>query len=54
VYGARLREAGNSVLAVRYTGTVHGFVTLPGRFELARQAIGDIALFVRARMAVSA
>ncbi len=54
VYGARMREAGNSVLAVRYTGAVHGFATMPGRFELARQAISDIGLFVRARMAVSA
>lgn len=50
VYGARMREAGNSALTVRYTGAVHGFITSPGRFELARQAIADIGLFVKSRI----
>ncbi|MDZ4799621.1 MAG: alpha/beta hydrolase [Bryobacteraceae bacterium] len=54
VYGERLRAAGNSVMVVRYAGSVHGFVTLPGRFELARQAISDAGLFVRDRMALPA
>jgi len=53
-YGGRLLEAGNQALTVRYAGSVHGFMTMPGRFELARQAIADAGLFVRARMALTA
>ncbi|MEO8591696.1 MAG: alpha/beta hydrolase [Candidatus Solibacter sp.] len=32
----------------RYPGTIHGFFTMPGLFQVAREAIADAAAFVRA------
>ena len=43
-YAALLRKAGVSVLGMRYTGTVHGFLSFPTR--MGRSAIASIGSFV--------
>jgi len=46
-YARRLLEAGNPVLARRYLGAIHGFFTMPGALRIARQALSDVAAFLR-------
>jgi acetyl esterase len=49
-YARRLAEAGNLVQMRRYPGAIHGFFTMPGVLRIARQALQDVAEFVRARL----
>ena len=46
-YARKLKEAGVPVQARRYAGTIHGFFTMPGILQVAREAIGDAAAFLR-------
>lgn len=46
-YAARLRDAGVLVSHRRYDGMLHDFVTLPGLFPSAWEAIDDIVAFSR-------
>lgn len=46
-YGHKLGEGGNRVEMKRYSGAIHGFVTLPGISALARAAIEDAAGYLR-------
>ena len=49
-YARKLMEAGNVVQVRRYLGAVHGFFTMPGTLRLARQALGEVAAFLRFRL----
>jgi acetyl esterase len=49
-YARRLMEAGNTVQARRYPGTIHGFFTMPGALRIAREAMNDVARFLRFRL----
>jgi acetyl esterase/lipase len=40
-------EAGNLVQVRRYQGAVHGFFTMPGTLGIARQALGEVAGFLK-------
>ncbi len=51
-YARKLIEAGNPVQSRRYPGAIHGFFTMPGTLCLARQAIRDVADFLRCRLGV--
>lgn len=42
-YAERLRDAGNRVIAKRYDGQIHGFVTRCGVMDEGRKAIDDAA-----------
>ena len=46
-YAARLREAGVPVKHKRYDGMIHGFLSLTGVFEQARQAVAEAAAELR-------
>jgi acetyl esterase len=46
-YARKLIESGNLVQARRYPGAIHGFFTMPGVLGLARQALTDVAQFLR-------
>jgi len=46
-YAARLQDAGVAVVHRRYDGMLHDFVTLPGLFPSAWEAIDDVAAFSR-------
>jgi acetyl esterase len=50
-YALRLAAAGNSVEAKRYPGTIHGFFTMPGLLQAARDAIRDAGAFLRRSLA---
>lgn len=41
-YAARLKSAGIDVKLIRYSGMLHDFVTLPGLFDKAKEAIAEI------------
>jgi acetyl esterase len=51
-YARRLIEAGNIVQVRRYAGAIHGFFTMPGTLRLAREALQDVAGFLRCRLRV--
>ena len=51
-YARKLIEAGNAVQARRYLGAIHGFFAMPGILRLARQALSDVAEFLRCRLGV--
>lgn len=46
-FARKLIESGNLVQARRYLGAIHGFFTMPGPLSLAREAMGDVAAFLR-------
>jgi acetyl esterase len=46
-YAHRMGQAGNRVELKRYQGAIHGFMTLTGISRLAREAIEDIAGYLR-------
>lgn len=46
-YALRLAARGNQVEARRYAGVIHGFFTMPGILQAARDAMHDAAAFVR-------
>jgi acetyl esterase len=48
-YARKLADAGNLVQLRRYPGVIHGFFTMPGILRIARQALSDVAEFVRTR-----
>jgi len=50
-YARKLIESGNLVQVRRYPGAVHGFFTMPGALLLARQALSEVAGFLRWRLA---
>ena len=50
-YARKLAEAGNRVEARRYPGAVHGFFTMPGILQAARDAMNDAAAFLRRTLA---
>jgi acetyl esterase len=49
-YARKLVQAGNLVQVRRYLGAVHGFFTMPGTLRLARQALGEVAAFLKFRL----
>lgn len=49
-YARRLLEAGSVVQARRYLGTIHGFFTMTGTLGIAREALQDVADFLRWRI----
>jgi acetyl esterase len=51
-YARKLIEAGIPVQARRYLGAIHGFFTMPGTLRLARQALRDVAEYLRWRLGV--
>jgi acetyl esterase len=51
-YARKLIEAGNQVQVRRYLGAIHGFFAMPGTLSLARQALRDVAEFLRCRLGV--
>jgi len=53
-YAQRLREAGVPVRQTRYDGMVHGFFTMPGTFDKAKQAVDEIAEELRKTAAARA
>ena len=50
-YARKLIEAGNTVQVRRYSGAIHGFFAMPGTLRLAREALGEVAQFLRFRLA---
>ena len=52
-YARRLREAGNEVEAVTYTGMVHGFISMGGAVDAARHAQSFAAAALKRRFAVN-
>jgi len=48
-YARKLVDAGNLVQQRRYPGTIHGFFTMPGVLRIAREALHDVAEFIRFR-----
>jgi acetyl esterase len=49
-YARKLLDAGNPVLAQRYPGMIHGFFAMPGVLRIAREAIRDVAEFLRLQL----
>ena len=50
-YARKLVDAGNSVQLRRYDGTIHGFFTMPGTLRVAREALREVAEFLRSWLA---
>jgi len=46
-YARNLVQSGNAVQVRRYLGTVHGFFTMQGILQVAREALHDAAEFLR-------
>jgi acetyl esterase len=46
-YGKRVRQAGVPVAISRYDGTIHGFFTMTGFLDLARNAVAEAAAALR-------
>lgn len=46
-YARRLQQAGVPVTLTRYPGTIHGFVVMRGVLNSGRQAIREVAQFIR-------
>ena len=53
-YGACLREAGVPVVARRYLGMLHGFVSMPYVTPVARHALADLAHDLRSALCIPA
>jgi acetyl esterase len=53
LYAARLRQAGVPADVIRYDGVMHGFFTMLGALDVARQAAGDAARRLQAAFARS-
>lgn len=49
-YAQNMVQAGNAVQVRRYPGAIHGFFTMPGALRTAREALNDVARFVRLQM----
>jgi acetyl esterase len=49
-YARKLIEGGNLVQVRRYLGAIHGFFTMPGVLGVAREAMNDVAAFLRCQM----
>lgn len=49
-YARKLIESGNSVQMRRYLGMIHGFFAMPGTLSVAREALTDVAEFLRRRL----
>jgi acetyl esterase len=49
-YARKLIECGNLVQVRRYRGAIHGFFTMPGVLRVAREALQDVAEFLRFRL----
>ena len=49
-YARKLIESGNLVQVRRYAGAIHGFFTMPGTLGVAREALRDVAEFLRCRL----
>jgi acetyl esterase len=49
-YALKLIASGNPVQVRRCLGAIHGFFTMPGTLRLAREAIEDVAGFLRFRL----
>jgi acetyl esterase len=47
MYARKLMEVGNLVQVRRYPGAVHGFFIMPGTLGIVRQALGEVAAFVK-------
>lgn len=52
-YARKLVESGNDVQLRRYPGTIHGFFTMPAALGVAREAISDVAAFLRLHLGPS-
>jgi len=50
-YADRLAQAGVPVKRLRYAGMAHGFFTMTGTFEAAREATGQVVDFLRSTLA---
>ena len=46
-YAVRLEQAGVTVQATRYHGTIHGFISLAAMIDLGKQALADAAAGLR-------
>jgi acetyl esterase len=51
IYARKLIESGNLVQVRRYSGAIHGFFVMPGTLALGRQALADVAEFLKSRLA---
>jgi len=51
-YAPKLVDAGNVVQLRRYGDTIHGFFTMPGTLRVAREAVRDVAEFLRVHLAL--
>jgi len=49
-YARKLIEAGTPVQVRRYLGAIHGFFAMPGALRVAREAMEDVAGFLRLRL----
>ena len=49
-YAQKLAAAGNRVERKRYPGAIHGFFTMPGVLQVAREALRDASAFLSATM----
>mgnify|MGYP001384153438 CR=1 FL=1 len=49
MYAEKLRQAGNRVETVEYSGMIHGFFTMPHAMDAAAEAIGAVCRFLRRR-----
>jgi acetyl esterase len=49
-YARKLIDSGNLVQVRRYSGAIHGFFTMPGPLRVAREAMTDVAEFLRFRL----
>ena len=46
-YARKLIEAGNLVQVRRTLGAIHGFFAMPGALQIARDALREVAAFLR-------
>jgi acetyl esterase len=53
-YAQRLRDAGTEVEQTTYEGMIHGFFTMIGALDGARQAVADVVHSLRQRLGVDA
>jgi len=49
-YATRLQDAGVDVEHVDYPGMIHGFLTMLGELDASRQAVSQIAAYLRTRL----
>ena len=53
-YAARLREAGVPVVATRYNGMIHGFVSMAGKLDQGKKAMEEAAAGLRSAFGTTA